>query len=187
MDGFYKTTQGLTRYIRLLSLNYQGIAKGDGKSYGLDFYTKYNFSGHTLWLSYTLSKSVEHFSYFRSNEYLYAPQDQRHEFKVATIINLSPVFLSANYVYGSGFLEFPYHQLISTNRIPYSRLDVSATYKFLKKRNIGECGISILNVLNTANRKYSNFERIPLTQISSVSTYFEAVPFIPTLFLKLNF
>lgn len=187
IDGFYKTTEGLTRYIRILTLSYQGIAQGDGRSYGFDFYTKYNFGGHTFWLTYTLSKSEEHFSYFRNEDYLYAPQDQRHELKVATIINLSPIFLSANYVYGSGFLEYPYRQNISTNRIPYNRLDIAATYKFLKNKNIGECGISILNVLNTENKKYTNFERIPLSQISSVSTYFEAVPFTPTIFLKLNF
>ncbi|MDF1547535.1 MAG: TonB-dependent receptor [Bacteroidales bacterium] len=187
VDGFYKSTQGLTRYIRILTLGYQGIAQGDGRSYGFDFYTKYNFGGHTFWLSYTLSKSEEHFSYFRNEDYLYAPQDQRHELKVATIINLSPIFLSANYVYGSGFLEYPYRQVSSSKRIPYNRLDIAATYKFLKNKNIGECGISILNVLNTENRKYTNFERIPLSQISSVSTYFEAVPFTPTIFLKLNF
>ena len=186
IDGFYKTTYGLTRYIKLLQIIKPAIYQGDAKTYGLDFYVKYNFSRHTLWISYSLSKSLEHFSYFKSEEYLFAPQDQRHEVKVATIINLNPFFLSANYVLGSGFLEKPFQQRNSTNRIPYGRLDISATFKFPKNKNIGECGISILNVLNTENRKYSNFEKIPLSQTSSANIYFEAIPFTPTLFLKLN-
>lgn len=187
IDAFYKTIDGITRYIKLPVLKYEGIAQGDGRSYGFDFYTKYNFAGHTLWFSYTWSKSLEHFSYMKTTDYLYAPQDQRHEIKIAAIVNLSPVFLSANYVYGSGFLEHPFRQQTLDNRIPYSRLDVSATYKFLKKKNIGECGISVLNVLNTQNQKFSNFDRIPLSQLTSASIYFEAVPFTPTVFLKLNF
>jgi len=186
IDAFYKTIEGITRYIRLPVLKYEGISKGNGMSYGFDFYTKYNFSGHTLWFSYTWSKSLEHFSYMKTQDYLYAPQDQRHELKIAAIVNLSPVFLSANYVFGSGFLEHPFMQQTLDNRIPYNRLDVSATYKFLKNKNIGEFGVSILNVLNTQNQKFSNFDRIPLTQISSTSIYFEAVPFTPTIFLKLN-
>jgi hypothetical protein len=184
IDAFYKTTEGLTRYIKILQQ--EMIYKGDGKSYGFDFYTKYNFRKHTIWLSYTLSKTLEHFSYFKSNDYLYAPQDHRHEIKLASIINLSPFFLSANYVYGSGFLEKPYRQTNSDNRISYNRMDISASFKFTKKKNIGECGISILNVLNTKNQKYSNFEKIPISQTSSVDIYFEAVPFTPTLFLKLT-
>ena len=165
----------------------EGVFKGNAYSYGFDFYTKYNLGGHTLWLAYTWSKSLEHFSYMRTTEDLYAPQDQRHEIKLASIINLNPVFLSANYVYGSGFLERPYAQVLYSERAPYSRLDVSATYRFKKNNFTAECGISILNVLDTNNQKYSNFENIPLTQTSSASIYFEAVPFTPTLFLNVKF
>ncbi len=186
IDAFYKNTNGLTRYVKIPLLIKEDIYKGNGKSYGFDFYAKYNLSKHTIWLSYTYSKSLEHFSYFKNEEYLYAPQDQRHEIKLASIINLKPIFLSANYVFGSGFLEKPFRQKNNSNRIPYSRLDVSATYQFSKTRNIGECGISILNVLNTRNQKISNFEKIPISQTGSVNIYFEAIPFTPTIFLKLN-
>lgn len=186
IDAFYKSTYGLTRYVRILQPDSQGIFNGDGRSYGFDFYTKYNFRKHTIWLSYTLSKSLEHFSYLRTEDYVYAPQDQRHELKLASIINLSPFFLSANYVYGSGFLEKPLLQKLTSERIPYSRLDVSVSYKFPKNKNLGECGISILNVLNTQNKKFANFEKVPITQISTVNVFFEAVLFTPTIFLKLT-
>jgi len=186
IDAFYKTTEGLTRYMRISALGKEDIFFGYGRSYGLDFYAKYNFSKHTIWLSYTLSKSEEHFSYFKTRDYLYSPQDQRHELKLATIVNLSPFYLSANYVFGSGFLEKPYQQVYLTNRIPYNRVDVSATFRFPKNKELGECGISILNLLNTENKKYSNFERIPISQLGSANIYYEAVPFTPTIFLKLT-
>ena len=185
IDAFYKNTNGITRYVKIPLIIEEDIYKGNGKSYGFDFYTKYNLNKHTIWLSYTFSKSLEHFSYLKTEEYLYAPQDQRHEIKLASIINVKPIFLSANYVFGSGFLEKPFRQKNNSNRIPYSRLDVSATYQFSKTRNIGECGISILNVLNTRNQKISNFEKIPISQTGSINIYFEAIPFTPTIFLKL--
>ncbi len=202
LDGFYKTTLGLTRYFRfnlsqgqnsgngqqgLKQFFDNGIFEGDAYSYGFDFYTKYNFSGHTLWLSYTWSKSLEHFQYMKTDDYLFAPQDQRHEIKLASIFNFDPIYLSANYVFGSGFLETPYAQLISDTRIPYSRLDISGTYRLKTKYFGSEFGVSILNVLDTQNQKISNFEKVPLTETSSASIYFEAVPFTPTLFLKIRF
>jgi hypothetical protein len=202
LDGFYKTTLGLTRYFRfyhnqgqnsgsgqqgLIQYYDDGIFEGDAYSYGIDFYSKYNFNGHTFWLSYSWSKSLEHFRYMKTDDYLFAPQDQRHEIKLASIFNFDPVYLSANYVYGSGFLETPYAQFISDTRIPYSRLDISGTYRLKTKYFDSEFGVSILNVLDTQNQKISNFEKIPFTETSSASIYFEAVPFTPTLFLKIRF
>ncbi len=185
IDAFYKNTTGITRFIENTRLSVSDISQGKNKTYGIDLYTKYNLKKHTLWISYSLSKSTEHFDYFKTSDFLYAPQDQRHEIKLATIINLEPFYLSANYVYGTGFLKRPFFQNLVSERIPYSRLDISATYQFTKKRNLGEIGISILNVLNTNNQKYSNFEKVPLTQTGTVNIYFEAMPFTPTLFLKL--
>lgn len=199
LDGFYKKTDGLTRYFRfninqntgaqqgLKQLLQDGIFNGDAYSYGFDVYTKYNLGGHTIWLSYSWSKSLEHFDYMKTSDYLYAPQDQRHEIKLASIINFDPVFISADYVYGSGFLERPYAQLVDDTRVFYSRLDISGTYRLKTKKFDAEFGVSILNVLDTQNQKVSNFEKIPLTQTSSANIYFEAIPFTPTLFLKLRF
>jgi len=68
----------------------------------------------------------------------------------------------------------------------YSRLDASIIYKFLVKKVNVEAGLSVLNVLDTENIKYSNFTRIPLTQLNSVNIQEEAMPFTPSLFLKLS-
>lgn len=70
---------------------------------------------------------------------------------------------------------------------PYSRLDVGASWKFLNRKLKGEAGLSVLNVLNTRNIKFANFERIPLNQTSSINIYAEAIPLTPTLYLKFSF
>ena len=187
---YYKTTDGLSRYIRAKNRSIEDTFEGNAKSFGSDFFLKYNLNGHTFWASYTLSKTIEHFeylNYINIDEYLFAPQDQRHEIKLAGIIDLNPFYISANYVYGSGFLLNPFLQNKSDERIPYNRLDASFTYKFYKKKNIGEVGISILNVLNTENKKISNLEKIPLSQLNSATISFEAMPFTPTIFLILRF
>lgn len=51
---------------------------------------------------------------------------------------------------------------------------------------MGEVGISLLNVLNTENLKYSSFERIPVNQTKDINIYSGAMPFTPTLYLKIS-
>ena len=49
-----------------------------------------------------------------------------------------------------------------------------------------EVGISVLNVLNTNNIKYSNLRRATVDEINLVGIYAEAVPFTPAVFLKIE-
>ena len=72
------------------------------------------------------------------------------------------------------------------NNLTYSRLDVSFIYKFLDRRLKGEIGLSVLNVLNTQNIKYANFERVATSQTNSINLYSEAIPITPALYLKLS-
>ena len=74
----------------------------------------------------------------------------------------------------------------NTEDLSYSRLDVSFIYKFLDRKVVGEAGLSILNLLNNQNIKYTNFERIPSGQNNSINVYAEAIPFTPTLYLKFS-
>jgi len=89
--------------------------------------------------------------------------------------------------FGSGF---PYPNIPTQNSesidLTYSRLDISAIYKFLDRKVKGEIGISLLNVLNTENLKYSSFERIPATQTNEINILAGAIPFTPTLYLKIS-
>ena len=151
-------------------------------------YLKQNFLGHSAWASYTLSTAEESFEHFPEDTYLYAPQDQRHELKLAAVLNFEPVYFSASYIYGSGF-AIPNYSLrgVTYTRIPYHRVDASFTLKFNLNPAYGEADISILNLFNRENLMYNNLERVPTTQTSSIRIYQQSVPFTPTLYLKIGF
>jgi hypothetical protein len=188
LSPFYKKTNGLTRYANFRARNIENLFKGQSRSYGVDFYIKRNFLGHSAWISYTLSETEESFEHFPNGIYLYAPHDQRHELKLATLLNFNPIYFSANYVYGSGF-PIPNYSLrgVTYDRIPYHRADAALTYKFSLNRFYGEAGISILNVFDRKNLLYNNLERVPTSQTSNIKIYQQSVPFTPTLYLKVGF
>ena len=187
IEGYYKNTTGLSRFVSLVVGNIKDIFHGKAESYGMDFLIKKDLSKHSAWIAYSLSKTIEHFSYNNIEDTRRAPQDQRHEIKLAAMLNFDPVYFSTNYVYGSGF---PYgnesQQYNEESDKMYSRWDASIIYKFLDRKVQGEVGISILNVLNTKNSKYSSFEKIPSNQINNINIYTEALPFTPTLHLKIS-
>lgn len=185
IEGYYKFTNGITRYINYPKYNIETVVSGKARSYGMDVFLQGDFKKHSAWVSYSLSKTEEYFNYFVDRQYRRAPQDQRHEVKLAMLLNFDPFFFSANYVFGSGFPYKP--ATVETDQsddFAYSRLDASFIYKFLDRKMKGEVGLSILNILNTQNIKYANFERIPSNQTNSINIYAEAIPFTPTLYLK---
>jgi len=185
LEGFYKTTDGISRYSWVLgSLE---VAQGNARTYGMDVLLKKYFKKHEAWASYTLSKTEEHFNSMPFDVYRDAPQDQRHEVKGALLLNFKPFFFSANYVYGSGFIS-PLSTLSNVEeRYPYNRLDVAFIYRHSIKGYHIEAGFSILNLLNYENIKDSNVVRIPDSVSSTISIHAEAVPFTPTLYLNLSF
>ncbi len=189
LEGYYKTVDGLSRFFRYRNIVAAGIYHGKGRSFGLDLMMKKDYKGSTFWVAYSLSRTEEMFDYYpeRHRKYRRAPQDQRHEVKIGVMVNLHPFYLSANYVYGSGFpISYNQNQQVEKD-YPYSRLDAAASWKFLNRKLKGEIGMSVLNVLNTQNIKFSNFEKIPLNQTSSINIYAEAIPLTPTLYLKFSF
>ncbi len=185
-ESFYKITKGLSRYVVYQNIIPPGIYHGNSRSYGMDFMLKKEYKGHSAWIAYSLRKTEEYFDYFPDNNYRRAPQDQRHELKLSVLLNFDPLFVSANYVYGSGFpISYTGQQRVQPD-YPYNRLDGSVSYKFINRKVKAEAGISVLNILNTENIKFSNFERIPLNQTSSINIYAQAIPFTPTIYLNVR-
>ena len=163
---------------------------GNAKTYGIDLFVKKDFDKHSIWASYTLSKALESLAPPGKPlpEYTLAPQHQLHEFKVAGIFNIRKFYLSANYVYGSGLQILREVFANGTNDFSYNRVDAAVTYKFTPQHVAGEVGISILNLFDTQNLKYSNLRNFQLSQgLGDIKVYSNAVPFTPTLFLKLVF
>lgn len=183
-DLYYKTTTGITRFVQ----NQKGrvILKGEGRAIGLDLLIKKQYKGHQAWVSYSLSKTEERFNVKQFSQFRRAPQDQRHELKFASVINLSPFYFSTTYVYGSGFPSLNPLDDPNQNQLSYRRFDTALTYKFSANKYRLEAGFSILNLFNTQNIKTGNFERIPTEQLSTVNIYSQAVPFTPTIFLNFS-
>jgi len=188
LEGYYKTTSGITRYRNFWREDIQGIYQGEARMYGMDLMIKQYYRKHEAWASYTLSKTEESFPYLPEDvDYVDAPQDQRHEVKGALLLNFSPIFFSTNYVYGSGFRPPPSPDSDPEDRYPYKRLDMALIYRHSIKSYHFEIGISILNVLNHENIKYTNVIRVPDSQNTSISIHAEAVPFTPTIYLNMAF
>ncbi len=188
VEGYFKTTDGLSRFVNGTSLLQRGFYSGEGRSYGVDFYLKKEYKKHMAWLSYTLSKTEEHFPFYIRNYYHPAPQDQRHELKLAGIFNYRSFYFSANYVFGSGFERFLLTDDNGNEYVPsYKRLDTAIIYHFKPGKVNTEVGISVLNVLNDENIKLSNIRRVATETEDPLDIHTEAIPFTPTLFLKMRF
>jgi len=187
LETFYKPANGIVRYLYLRKDEFKMAYQGDARAYGMDLIFKKYFKKHEAWASYTLSWTEEHFPYFTTNAYEDAPQNQRHEIKGAILLNFNPFYFSSNYVYGSGFSVDPSLVSPSLDRYPYNRLDVAFIYRYTLKKYHIEAGVSILNLFNIENIKYSNLILIPENLTSSITVHAEAVPFTPTLYLNLSF
>jgi hypothetical protein len=185
LEGYLKRTSGITRYLEYAATTFRYL--GDAKTKGLDLFIKKEFRNQTIWASYTLSKTVEHFSYFPTDEYMPAMHDQRHELKLAGLARIKSLHFSSSWVFGSGFPDPDLLPDAVNYSDYYSRLDVSAIYNFHIRKIQLDAGISVLNLLNRDNIRYSNYTRIPTDEINTISLYAEAVPITPTLFLKLYF
>jgi len=185
IDAFYKENEGLTRFVRYKQNNYN--INGISRSYGIDFYGKKDFKGHSVWASYSLSKTEEYYPFYVDERYRRALQDQRHEVKVAGLFNLGSFHLSASYIYGSGFPIYTNYRDEIYTEPDYKRLDASFIYKLSSQKFTGEVGISILNVFDADNLKYNQFNRVPIEQTASILINSDAVPFTPLLYLKLHF
>jgi hypothetical protein len=185
IEGYIRNTGNITRTLQSGTDLIQ--YKGDSRSRGIDVFVKKEFKRQTYWIAYTLSKTSEHFTYFETDKYLPSVYDQRHEVKFAALIKLKPFYLSANYVCGSGIPD-PASLPDAVEYAPYySRLDGSVILKFETHKMHLDAGISVLNILNRENIKFSNLINVPTIDQASVSIYSGAVPFTPALFLNLYY
>ncbi|MBR8536714.1 TonB-dependent receptor [Carboxylicivirga sediminis] len=181
IEAFNKETDNLTRILRKnTSLT---VYTGKAKAKGLDFKIKQEYKGNSFWVAYTLSQVREWFPYFSTNEFQDAPHHQEHELKFSGILNLHPFILSANYVYGSGFMQ---NENRNSKPFPYKRADIMAKYKFTPGKLHVQCGISILNIFNYSNVRITDVTQIPTDNMSSVNVYYNAVPFSPFVFINIT-
>ncbi len=183
LEGFDRKTEGISQII--MTGNFPAVKKGDAEISGVDLFLKWERKGSQIFASMTAARVTE--SYSDTREYKYNPL----ELKSGFLLNLSPVWISSSYVYGEGYLNgygTGKYSYLGSSR--YSRLDISTTYNFKISKAAFRAGISILNLLNTENRKTLEVLSIPAGggQSSSLQNlYSESIPFTPTLYLEISF
>lgn len=188
VEMYVKQTDHLTRFKKESRHFTEKVYSGESRSKGIDFFVKKEFAKHAAWITYSLSCTEEKFEFFPEDVFVRAPHDQHHEVKIACLFNFSPFFLSGNYVFGSGFPMYEgAFQKSDYSEPDYNRMDVSFIYKLPSERFYSEIGLSVLNVLDHENIKYSSFERVPVSQTNAININTEAMPFSPRLHFKLSF
>ena len=196
VESYFKKTSNLTRQVFQESANSAGnnsgyvTYSGEAKAYGINTYVRKNFGNQTIWISYNRSKALEHLAPAGSPLPAYQPaiHDQRHELKIATLLNYKRFFFSTDYVYGSGMQLLRQAFPKGSHKIDYHRVDVALTYKFNGTKAQSELGISVLNLFDRENLSYNNLKSINLSpNFNSVKFYTNAVPFTPTVFFKIVF
>jgi hypothetical protein len=180
LEAYYKQTKNTLQYSSDNNSQIVETSFGKAYNYGLDAMFAAHYKNQQIWIAYTLSKSEVQFG--KNQPITRAPQDQRHEFKVAGMFNWKQLFCSVNYVYGSGFPNI--QNLSSSENIrSYSRLDIGALCRFKVKDISIDFGFSILNVLATYNIQYNNLANFPRKE----EQYAHAMPFNFTFFAHFRF
>jgi hypothetical protein len=181
VEAYHKTTQNLSQFVEQAdSIKGINIEIGEAYSYGIDAYINTEFKGQKIWLAYSWARSQERFE--AEQQFHRALQDQRHEFKVAGLFHLKPMYFSINYVYGSG-LPNPLNLFSEDNVQAYSRLDMALMGRIKTNKIKLDVGVSLINVLNTQNIIYNQYSSFPDGSIK----FSTAEGIRPALFLQLTF
>ncbi len=174
---YHKQTYGFSHLSYHKIKDQLTVFQGEIRAYGLDVSLEKQFKKADLSIGYNLSR-VEENIYEVTNGYVLSPQNQLHEAKFASIINLHPFYLSANYIYGSGF-----NGVLSLQgaNATYHRCDVGFLYTQKLKKMTLETGVSIINLFNANNIRYSEYQKLETDRV-----YFsKGTPFTPILFFNL--
>ncbi len=132
---------------------------GTGTAIGLDFLAKYENTGFTSWLAYSLGKATQNFTEINNGEDIPSAYDQTHQIKWTNIYSWKKWNFSSLTLFSTGqpYVEstskdVDFNTVRVYNRLPdYFRMDISANYT-LKLKNITlNPGLSIINLLNTEN------------------------------------
>lgn len=182
--GFFVSVEGYAKQTRhAIRIVDNNVVSSDVHIYGTDIFLSKKFSCATLFGSYSFTHIATPIT------------EAGHEVKIGGMVTLSSFVIFANYVYGKGFNTHYFASLGNGNGncnqgalgrgasvdVPYSRLDLSATYRVRVKNCQLQSGVSLINVLFAENIKYSyalQRDKDPVTLFS------QAMPFTPMVFFE---
>ncbi len=182
VESYYKELKGLTeftlRFRTAGTLDPEELFfSGKGKTQGIEFLVQKKSGQYTGWVAYTLGKVRNTFGEFNEGNPFPALHDQLHEVKIVQSFDIDDFTLAATFIYGSGKAyskpsgkysvelldgrKLKYIGIGDKNAArldPYSRLDVSAHYKFTQGKAKIDIGLSVFNVFNRRNTSYFQYD-----------------------------
>jgi hypothetical protein len=213
-EVYYKKLNNITDFIDgadlLFNENIESqIAKGNGRSYGIELQINKTEGKLTGWISYTLSKSEAKVTGINNNKWYSTNSDQRHQLNVIAFYKLNKrLELSANFIYGSGRpVTYPSGKYQSnglivadfssrnSGRLPdYHRLDISATLNPKEEARVkGQWVFSIINVYNRLNaasiffREITELNGVELATGTTEAVQIAYFPIIPSVTYNFKF
>jgi outer membrane receptor protein involved in Fe transport len=150
---------------------------GKGRAYGMELMMKKESGRFNGWVAYTLSRTELNIDGINEGKWYPARQDATHDLSIVGMYNLSDAWaLSATWIYQTGnAVTFPSGKYEvdgeirclyadrNAHRMPdYHRFDLSATWKFRKKKQYeSNLNFSIYNVYGRKNACTIDFEEDP--------------------------
>lgn len=143
-----------------------GYVFGRGHSYGAEFFFKKALGDLTGWVGYTLSYTNRTFKDINNGKPFPAKYDRRHDLSVVVAYKINKKWsIAATFVYGTGqattlpigryYIEGniinQYGERNSYRLAAYHRMDISATYVFVKRKYYSDITMSIYNLYNRMN------------------------------------
>jgi len=145
---------------------------GKGWSYGAEFFVNKAKGRFTGWIGYTLAWTWRKFPEINAGKVYPAKYDRRHDLSVVGIYELNPTWkLSAVFVYATGnattlpekfylvegVLTQQFSSINKYRLAPYHRLDLSATYSPVPKKERKIKGSWVFSIYNAYSRRNPYF------------------------------
>ena len=217
VEGFYKRLKNIYEFRNTPVLNpfddtiEDQFVKGQGESYGIEFFInkrKGKFSG---WIGYTLSASVRQFDQLNSGKKYYSKYDRRHDISFVLGYQLyENLSFGLTWIYATGQryslppgqfifdpigtgggeeIQYNYVELNSQKFPDYHKLDLNASYSFIWFETSFEAYINLYNVYNRHNafaqyvvkQENENGEKVSL--LKRITLF----PFIPSIGISVKF
>lgn len=215
VEAYYKKMKNVIEYkdgasFVGVSTGWQNkVERGQGRSYGIEFFVHKTLGKTTGWVSYALAKTERKFDEINYGEWFPAKYDRRHSVNVTVTHQLSKHFdLSANWLYSTGSTmtipmtevvhgyvpEDPYpssspviDQIEQRNNYRmkgYHRVDLGVSY--YTSRNTSRHGIWNFSVYNAYNQMnpfivFTDYNEDQNGKYTKVMKQITIFPFIPSL------
>jgi hypothetical protein len=179
---------------------------GDGRSYGAEFFVRKSRGDVTGWIGYTLSWTWRYFDDLNEGERFPATYDRRHDLSAVVTWDLNERWtLASVFVYGTGqATTVPVSTYIIEGDLvneygdrngfrlrPYHRLDFSATYSPVKKRDFDwDLNFSVYNIYNRKNPFFIYYDiegEVLEGEVSIAAKQVSLFPVIPSVTWNFKF